>query len=356
MLFDPLSIRGARFRNRVFVSPMCQYSAKNGVPGEWHLVHLGSRAVGGAGLVMAEATGVSNVGRISPGDTGLWSDEQEKSFARIATFVREQGACAGIQLAHAGRKGSTHVSWVKNGAPLLKEEGAWITDGPSAVPFGEYPAPRELSGAEIGAITAQFVSSAERSSRAGFDVVELHMAHGYLFHEFLSPLSNQRRDKYGGSLENRLRFPLEVAKAVRAVWPAERPLFARISASDWVEGGWDLGQSVQLARELKKLGVDLIDCSSGGNIAKAPIPSVLGYQVPFAEAIRKEAGILTGAVGLITDSVQAERILAEGRADVIFLARALLRDPYWPLRAAYELGVKVEWPKQYERGKFPKKV
>jgi 2,4-dienoyl-CoA reductase-like NADH-dependent reductase (Old Yellow Enzyme family) len=351
MLFDSWSLRELRFRNRIFVSPMCQYSAKNGVPSDWHLVHLGSRAVGGAALVIAEATGVSAAGRISPGDTGLWNDEQEKAFARIATFVKEQGARAGIQLAHAGRKGSTHVPWTKNGAPLQSGEGAWITEGPSPQAFGDYPPPRELNLAEIKRITQEFTQSAERAHRAGFDVVELHFAHGYLLHEFLSPLSNHREDNYGGSLENRMRFSLEIARAVRAVWPSEKPLFARISASDWVEGGWDVTQSVALARELKTAGVDLVDCSSGGNVPKAPIPNTPGYQVPFAEQVRREAGIPTGAVGLITEAKQAEEILVKGQADAIFLARAMLRDPYWPLSAARELGVNVDWPKQYDRAK-----
>jgi 2,4-dienoyl-CoA reductase-like NADH-dependent reductase (Old Yellow Enzyme family) len=351
MLFDSWSLRELRFRNRIFVSPMCQYSAKNGVPSDWHLVHLGSRAVGGAALVIAEATGVSAAGRISPGDTGLWNDEQERAFARIATFVKEQGARAGIQLAHAGRKGSTHVPWTKNGAPLQNDEGAWTTDGPSPQAFGDYPPPRELSHADITRITQEFTHSAERAQRAGFDVVELHFAHGYLLHEFLSPLSNHREDNYGGSLQNRMRFSLEIARAVRAVWPSQKPLFARISASDWVEDGWDVTQSVAFARELKTAGVDLVDCSSGGNVPKAPIPISPGYQVPFAEQVRREAGIPTGAVGLITEAEQAEEILMKGQADAIFLARAMLRDPYWPLSAARDLGVKVDWPKQYDRAK-----
>jgi 2,4-dienoyl-CoA reductase-like NADH-dependent reductase (Old Yellow Enzyme family) len=317
MLFDFWCLRELRFRNRIFVSPMCQYSAKDGVPSDWHLVHLGSRAVGGAALVIAEATAVSAAGRISPGDTGLWNEEQEKAFTRIATFVKEQGAHAGIQLAHAGRKGSTHVPWTKNGAPLQAWEGAWTTEGPSPDAFGEYPPPRELSFADITRITQEFTHSAERALRAGFDVVELHFAHGYLLHEFLSPLSNHRKDQYGGSLENRMRFLIEITRAVRAVWPAKKPLFARISASDWVEGGWDVKQSVALARELNTAGVDLVDCSSGGNVPKAPIPNTPGYQVPFAEQVR----------------------------------RAMLRDPYWPLSAARELGVQVDWPKQYERAK-----
>ncbi|MGZ3652108.1 MAG: NADH:flavin oxidoreductase/NADH oxidase [Bdellovibrionota bacterium] len=352
MLFDPISLSELRFKNRIFVSPMCQYSARNGVPGDWHLVHLGSRAVGGAALVLTEATAVSAVGRISPGDTGLWNDEQEKAFSRIAAFVKEQGAFVGIQLAHAGRKASTHVPWNKGGVPLKQFEGAWTTDAPSEIAFGDYPAPRSLSVGDIAEIVKQFAESAERSVRAGFDVVELHFAHGYLVHEFLSPLSNLRNDSYGGCLENRMRLALEITRAVRAVWPREKALFARISATDWTEGGWDLPQSIQLARALKAEGVDLIDCSSGGNVPKAPIPGGPLYQVPFAEAIRREAAIPTGAVGLITDAAQADSLLKEGRADAIFLARALLRDPYWPLRAAHELGISVEWPKQYERAKF----
>lgn len=349
-LFSAFSLRGVEFRNRVFVSPMCQYSSRNGMPNDWHMVHLGSRAVGGAGLVCVEATGVSPEARISPGDTGLWSEEHARAFAPIAAFIKSEGARSAIQLAHAGRKASTHVPW-QGGKPLSEAEGAWQTLAPSAVPFSDWPAPKEITREEIEMVVEQFAHSTRLALAAGFEVVELHMAHGYLMHEFLSPLSNRREDEYGGSLENRARFPLRVAESVRAAWPAELPLFARISATDWVEGGWDLPQSVQLSRWLKEKGVDLVDCSSGGLVAGARIPVEPGYQVPFAEAIRRETGIATGAVGLITEPEQAEEIIAKAQADVVFLARATLRDPYWPLHAAKRLGIDVPWPVQYGRAK-----
>jgi 2,4-dienoyl-CoA reductase-like NADH-dependent reductase (Old Yellow Enzyme family) len=336
------------FRNRIFVSPMCQYSSRDGLPNDWHMVHLGSRAVGGAGLVCVEATGVSPEGRISPGDTGLWSEAHARAFEPIASFIKSQGARAGVQLAHAGRKASTDVPW-RGGKPLGGGQGGWETLAPSAVPFGDWPPPREMTRADIDDVTVQFADAARRALAAGFDVVELHMAHGYLLHEFLSPLSNRREDEFGGSLENRARFPLLVTEAVRAVWPDERPLFARISATDWVEGGWDLEQSIQLSRRLKERGVDLIDCSTGGLVPGARIPVAPNYQVPFAERIRKEAGVATGAVGLINEPSQAEEIVASGKADAVFLARAELRDPYWPLHAARELGAEAPWPVQYGR-------
>ena len=347
-LFSAYSIRGLEFRNRVFVSPMCQYSSREGLPNDWHMVHLGSRAVGGAGLVCVEATAVSPEGRISPGDTGLWSEEHARAFAPVAAFIKSQGARAAVQLAHAGRKASTDVPW-RGGKPLGEGEGAWQTLAPSAVPFGDWPAPREMTVEEIGAAVEQFADAARRSLAAGFEVVELHMAHGYLLHEFLSPLSNRREDEFGGSLENRARFPVMVAEAVRSVWPDELPLFARISATDWVEGGWDIEESVQLSRWLKGRGVDLIDCSTGGLVPGARIPVAPNYQVPFAERIRKEASVATGAVGLITEPEQAEEIVAAGRADAVFLARAELRDPYWPLHAAKRLGAQAPWPVQYGR-------
>jgi 2,4-dienoyl-CoA reductase-like NADH-dependent reductase (Old Yellow Enzyme family) len=347
-LFSAFSLRGVEFRNRVFVSPMCQYSSRDGLPNDWHMVHLGSRAVGGAGLVCVEATGVSPEGRISPGDTGLWSDEHARAFEPVAAFVKSQGARAAIQLAHAGRKASTHVPW-RGGKPLSVEEGAWQTLAPSAVPFGDWPAPREMTRGDVEAVVRQFADAARLALGAGFEVVELHMAHGYLLHEFLSPLSNRREDEFGGSLENRARFPLLVTEAVRAVWPDRLPLFARISATDWVEGGWDVEESIQLSRMLKERGVDLIDCSSGGLVPRASIPVAPGYQVPFAERIRAEAGVATGAVGLITEPAQAEEIIASGRADAVFLARAELRDPYWPLHAARVLGAQAPWPVQYDR-------
>jgi 2,4-dienoyl-CoA reductase-like NADH-dependent reductase (Old Yellow Enzyme family) len=349
-LFSAFSLRGVEFRNRVFVSPMCQYSSRDGMPNDWHMVHLGSRAVGGAALVCVEATGVSPEARISPGDTGLWSEAHARAFEPIVAFIKSQGARAGIQLAHAGRKASTHVPW-KGGKPLSAEEGAWQTLAPSAVPFGDWPAPKEMTRDDIEAVIRQFEVSTRLALDAGFDVVELHMAHGYLMHEFLSPLSNRREDDYGGSLENRARFPLRVAEAVRAAWPEELPLFARISATDWVEGGWDLHQSVQFSRWLKEKGVDLVDCSSGGLVPGARIPVEPGYQVPFAAAIRKEAGVATGAVGLITEPEQAEEMVATAQADAVFLARAMLRDPYWTLHAARRLSVDVPWPVQYGRAK-----
>jgi 2,4-dienoyl-CoA reductase-like NADH-dependent reductase (Old Yellow Enzyme family) len=347
-LFSSFSLRGLEFRNRVFVSPMCQYSSRDGLPNDWHMVHLGSRAVGGAALVCVEATGVSPEGRISPGDTGLWSEEHTNAFAPIASFIKSQGARAAIQLAHAGRKASTDVPW-RGGKPLSEEQGGWQTLAPSAVPFGDWPAPRELTRDDIETTVLQFADAARRALEAGFEVVELHMAHGYLLHEFLSPLSNRREDEFGGSLENRARVPLLVAEAVRRVWPDELPLFARISATDWVEGGWDVEQSVMFSRWLKERGVDLIDCSSGGLVPGARIPVAPGYQVGFAEKIRREASVATGAVGLITEPEQAEEIIASGQADAVFLARAELRDPYWPHHAARKLGVEAHWPVQYGR-------
>ena len=350
-LFDSLTIREITFRNRIWVSPMCEYSATDGMPNDWHLVHLGSRAVGGAGLVFTEATAVSPVGRISPADTGLWSGAHADAWRRITRFVREQGAVPGIQLAHAGRKASTQIPW-EGSAMVAPADGGWQTVGPSAVPFSDtYPMPHTLTVRELDDVLAQWVAATRLSLDAGFDVIELHMAHGYLMHQFLSPLSNQRTDEYGGSLENRMRFPLRVAAAVRAAWPERLPLFARISATDWTEGGWDIEQSVVLCRALRDAGVDLIDCSSGGNVPAAKIPVGPGYQVPFAERIRKDAGIATGAVGMITEAEQANAIVAEGKADAVIMAREMLRDPYFAMRAAGALGVDLVWPKQYIRAK-----
>lgn len=350
-LFSRFRLRDVEFRNRIFVSPMCQYSSRDGLPNEWHLVHLGSRAVGGAGLVMVEATAVSPEGRISPGDTGMWSDEHAQAFRPIARFIRAQGAIPGIQLAHAGRKASTDLPW-RGGRPLRQTEGGWETLGPSPIPFAEgFPAPREMSERDIETVIAQFVAAARRSVEAGFEVIEIHMAHGYLLHEFLSPLSNHRLDRYGGDFQGRTRFPLQVAVAVREAIPASLPVFVRISATDWAEGGWDLAQSVEFARRLKDVGIDLVDCSSGGLVPNVKIPAGPGYQVPFAMEIRRQVGIPTGAVGMIRNSWQAEQIIANGEADVVFLARAMLRDPYWALHAARELGVDIEWPVQYARAK-----
>lgn len=350
-LFSKIKIREIEFRNRIFVSPMCQYSSKNGMADDWHLVHLGSRAVGGAGLVMTEATAVSPEGRISPADLGIWSDEHANLLKRITDFVKSQRAVAGIQLAHAGRKASTKVPWVGDGE-LSPEEKPWQTLAPSAVPFSDnYPKPKEMTKDDIDLVIQQFRDAARRSLMAGFQVVEIHMAHGYLLHEFLSPISNRRSDKYGGDFRNRIRLPLEVVVAIREVWPDELPLFVRISATDWIEGGWDLAQSVNLARELVKLGVDLIDCSSGGIAPGAKIPTAYGYQVHFSEFIRKNVGIMTGAVGMITNAIQAENILVTEQADVVFLAREFLRDPYFPLHAATVLGDDPQYPVQYLRAK-----
>lgn len=350
-LFSPLTLREIQFKNRVFVSPMCQYSSVDGMPNAWHLVHLGSRAVGGAGLVMTEASAVSPEGRISPEDLGIWSDAHAQALRPIAEFIKGQGAVAGIQLAHAGRKGSTAVPW-RGGKAVPPAHSGWQPLAPSAVRFStDYPMPAALTHAGMDEIQRQFVAAAERSLAAGFEVIELHMAHGYLLHEFLSPLSNRRNDEYGGALERRMAFPLRVVHAVRATWPAHLPLFVRISASDWALGGWDLEQSIVLARGLKALGVDLIDCSSGGLVPDARIPAGPGYQVPFAQTIRREVGIATGAVGFITEAAQAEQLLVTEQADAVFLAREFLRDPYWALHAAPDVHADVAWPVQYERAK-----
>jgi 2,4-dienoyl-CoA reductase-like NADH-dependent reductase (Old Yellow Enzyme family) len=349
VLFTPLRLRETMLRNRIAVSPMCQYSAREGLPAAWHLVHLGSRAVGGAALVMVEATAVAPEGRISPFDSGIWSDEHAQRFERITRFIQNQESIAAIQLAHAGRKASTDVPW-KGGRPLGEDADGWQPLAPSPIPFDtDHPIPREMSDRDIHDVVDQFASAARRSLAAGFQVAEVHMAHGYLLHEFLSPLSNRRTDRYGGSLENRLRLPLEIAKAVRNIWPQELPLLVRISCTDWVEGGWDLEQSIALCRRLRKLRVDLIDCSSGALVPHAKIPAGPGFQTPFAAAIRQAADIATGAVGLITSPQQAEQIVATGQADVVLLAREMLRDPYWPLHAARALKSKVAWPVQYER-------
>ena len=352
-LFSPLQLRGLTFKNRIFVSPMCMYSSIDGMPNDWHLVHLGSRAVGGAGLVMVEATAVNPEGRISPDDSGIWSDAHARAFIPLCRFIREQGAAAGIQLAHAGRKASTDRPWT-GGGPLGPDKRGWQPVAPSPLPFAPgHPVPREASSADREMIQKQFVDAAGRARTAGFQVIEIHMAHGYLLHQFLSPLSNHRKDEYGGSLENRMRFPLSVAAAVRAAWPDDLPVFARISATDWVEGGWDLAQSMELCRRLKDIGIDLIDCSSGGSVPNAVIPAGPGYQTPFATAIRKDVGIATGTVGFITEPAQAEQIIATGLADAVVLARELLRDPYWPLHAAKALRIDPSWPVQYLRARNP---
>lgn len=348
-LFDPLTTRSVTLRNRIAVSPMCQYSSTDGYATDWHLVHLGSRAAGGAALVMTEATAVLPEGRISPEDLGIWGDGHIDMLSRIVGFIHQQGALAGIQLAHAGRKASTYTPWRGEGEVPVSE-GGWQVFGPSSEPFSEnYPKPQPLTLGGIDAIAEAFAQAAHRARQAGFDIVEIHGAHGYLIHEFLSPFSNHRLDEYGGSFENRTRLALDVVKAVRNSWPEKLPLFLRISATDWEAGGWDPAQSVALARQVKTLGVDLVDCSSGGNLPHAAIPAGPGFQTPFAERLRREAGILTGTVGFITGPEQADHIIRSGQADMVLLAREMLRDPYWPLRAARELGYPTTWPVQYLR-------
>jgi 2,4-dienoyl-CoA reductase-like NADH-dependent reductase (Old Yellow Enzyme family) len=348
-LFAPLQIREITFRNRVAVSPMCEYSSDDGFANDWHLVHLGSRAVGGAGLVIAEATAVEARGRITPADLGIWKDEHIENLSRIAAFVKRQGAVAGIQIAHAGRKGSCHVPW-NGGQPILEKEGGWQTVAPSPVPFRETdPVPEELDKKDIRSIVDAFAAAARRALTAGFEMIEIHSAHGYLLHEFLSPLSNLRTDEYGGLLENRIRLLLEVADAVRAVWPERLPLFVRISATDWKEGGWTIDDSAMVAARLRTKGVDLIDCSSGGLAVDAKVPAGPAFQVPFAERIRREAGILTGAVGFITEPMQADGIIRSAQADLVLLAREFLRDPYWPLHASAVLDIEMKPPVQYSR-------
>jgi len=350
ILFSPLTIRNVSLRNRIVMSPMCQYSSTDGFANDWHLVHLGSRAVGGAGLIISEATAVSPEGRISPGDLGLWSDDHIDNFKRITGFIHDHGAVAGIQLAHAGRKASCAIPW-EGGKQLDEEHGGWQTVAPSAIAFHQGERlPMELDNEGIINVISAFKAAAARADAAGFKVVEIHSAHGYLLHEFLSPLSNRRTDEYGGSFDNRIRLLLQVTDAVRSVWPDENPLFVRISSTDWTQGGWTPEDSVRLAGILKDHGVDLVDCSSGGNVHNAAIPVGPGYQVPFAEAVRK-TGILTGAVGLITSAVQAETILAEGQADLVIMAREMLRNPYFALSAARELAEETEWPVQYLRAK-----
>jgi len=349
-LFNPLTIRDITFANRIFVSPMCQYSSTDGHANDWHFVHLGSRAVGGAGLVFTEATAVLPEGRISPDDLGIWVDDHIEPLARIVRFIHEQGGVAGMQLAHAGRKASTYRPWAGRGTvPVIS--GGWNNVvAPSALAFtDDYPMPKALSIDGIKNIVSAFTAAARRACEAGFRVIEIHAAHGYLIHEFLSPYSNRRTDAYGGSFENRTRILREIVAAVRDPWPERAPLFVRISATDWIDGGWDIPQSVELARQLKELGADLIDCSSGGNVPHAKIPVGPGYQTRYAEQIRREANILTGAVGMITSPVQAEHVIVTGQADAVIVAREFRRDPYWPLRAARELGQLISWPVQYLR-------
>jgi 2,4-dienoyl-CoA reductase-like NADH-dependent reductase (Old Yellow Enzyme family) len=346
-LLSPLTIRGVTVRNRIVMSPMCQYSSAEGLANDWHLVHLGSRAVGGVGIVFVEATAVTAEGRITPKDMGIWGDQHVEPLARIARFVASQGAVPGIQLAHAGRKGSCQPPWL-GGAVIPVGQGGWSVVGPSPVPFHDGdPPPRELDAPGIDGVVAAFEAAARRALAAGFRVIEIHSAHGYLLHEFLSPLSNRRADQYGQSLENRMRLTLRVAGRVREIVPAELPVFVRISATDWVDGGWDIEQSVVLARHLKAIAVDLIDVSSGALTPKARIPVGKGYQVPFARQIRDEAGIMTGAVGLITEAAYADSIVTGGDADLVFVGREMLREPYWGLKAQQELGQEPGWPTPY---------
>ena len=351
-LFEPLTIKSIVLRNRIGVSPMCQYSSEDGSATDWHLIHLGSRAIGGAALVIAEATAVSPEGRITPADAGLWAEKHIEPLARINRFVKQHGAVPGIQLAHAGRKASAARPW-DGGAHLAENAGGWETIAPSALAFGgELPkVPRAMAEADIEKVKDDFTAAATRALAAGYEWLELHSAHGYLSHEFLSPLSNQRTDRYGGAFENRVRFLIETTRAVRAVWPDRFPLSVRLSCTDWVPGGWDIEQSVELARRLKAEGVDLIDCSSGGLVPDAKIPIAPCYQVPFAERIRREAGVATAAVGFITKPAEADDIVRGGKADLVLLARELLRDPYWPARAARTLGHedKLRVPVQYAR-------
>ena len=351
MLFDPFEIRSVRFKNRIAISPMCQYSSVDGFANDWHLVHLGSRATGGAALVMQEATAVSPRGRITFDDMGLWKDEQIEALQRITRFIKKQGSVPGIQFAHAGRKASILSPW-QGGKVIEVSAGGWMSQAPSAIPFRVTdPIPEAMSKADIIQLREDFKSATRRALTAGFEVIEIHGAHGYLINSFLSPLSNQRADEYGGSFENRIRLLEEIVSDIRTIWPEKFPLFVRISATDYVDGGWDLPSSIQLAMHLKTLGVDLIDASSGGLISNVRIPLGPGYQVPFAEAIRKETGIMTGAVGLITKAEQANEIIKSGKADLVLIARESLRNPYFPITAAKELGMEISWPVQYERAK-----
>lgn len=350
LLFDPLTIRGVEFANRAWAAPMCQYSAdNNGIVGDWHLVTLGSYATGKAGLVMAEATGVNPEARISVNCPGIWNNDQVAAWKRVTDFIHTQDVKAGIQLAHAGRKGSTQSPFL-GGKVASPAEGGWQTLSATDQPFAEMSTPKAMDQADIDKTISDFASAAINADKAGFDVIELHSAHGYLMHQFLSPLSNDRTDEYGGSLGNRMRFPLMVTKAVRAAWPADKPLFVRISATDWADGGWDIEQSIVFVKELEKIGVDLIDASSGGTLMVAAIPNEVNYQIDLAAQIKAHTGILTAAVGRITQSAQAEQLLEDQKADVCFLGRQMLRDPHWPLRAAHELGAKIRWSDQMRAG------
>ncbi|NQE48163.1 NADH:flavin oxidoreductase/NADH oxidase [Herbaspirillum rubrisubalbicans] len=349
-LFSPLTLRGLTLPNRIAVSPMCQYSATDGLANDWHLVHLGSRAVGGAGLVLAEATAVLPEGRISSADLGIWKDEHIAPLRRITRFIEQQGAVPGVQLAHAGRKASVLRPWVGPAASVPPADGGWVPQAPSALAFDTtYTQPTALTPQDIAGLVQAFAKAAQRALAAGFKVIELHGAHGYLGHQFLSPLSNKRDDQYGGSFENRIRFLLETVRATRAVWPDELPLLVRLSATDWAEGGWTPEETVALSIRLRELGVDLVDVSTGGNLPAAAIPVGPGYQTGFAAQVKAQAGIATGTVGMITDAIQAEHVLRTGQADLVLLARELLRDPYWPMHAAQQLRHEMAWPPQYVR-------
>jgi 2,4-dienoyl-CoA reductase-like NADH-dependent reductase (Old Yellow Enzyme family) len=350
-LFSPFAIKSITLKNRIVVSPMCQYSSVDGFASDWHLVHLGSRAVGGAALIISEATAVSPEGRISPDDLGIWKEEHIEKLKQITAFIESQGSVPAVQLAHAGRKASTYSGWKGHGY-VSPENGGWQVVSASKVPFSDrYGTPEALDFEGIQKVIADFASAAERALRAGFKVIELHAAHGYLIHQFLSPLSNMRTDHYGGSFDNRIRLLLEIIESVQKVWPQELPLFVRISATDWAEGGWEADEAAKLSTILKENGVDLIDVSTGGLASHQKIPVGLGYQVPFSAKIKNESGIATGAVGLITEAEQAELILEKGEADLIVMARELLRDPYFPLHAAHQLNDTISWPVQYERAK-----
>jgi 2,4-dienoyl-CoA reductase-like NADH-dependent reductase (Old Yellow Enzyme family) len=349
-LFSPITLRGTTFADRAWVSPMCQYSSEDGRPTDWHLVHLGALAQGGAALVMTEATAVVPEGRISPLDAGIWTDEQAADYERITAFVRSQGAVPGIQLAHAGRKASTRPPWLGRGY-VPAEEGGWQTVGASPVGYGDWPAPRELTAEELSDLPGRWDSAARRALDAGFEVAEVHAAHGYLLHQFLSPLTNRRTDAWGGDSAGRSRLLVEVVDAVREVWPDDQPLFVRLSATDWVEGGLDVGEVAEVAASLAERGVDLVDVSSGGNSPDQQVVTGPGYQVPFAARVKQVSGLPVGAVGLITEARQAEKIIADGEADAVFLARELLRNPHWPQQAAAELGAEVRWPEQYLRAR-----
>jgi len=350
-LFSPLKIGNTEFKNRIAVSPMCQYSAINGMPADWHLVHLGSRAVGGAALIIQEATAVSPEGRISPDDSGIWNDEQAEAYKKITSFIKSQNCVPGIQIAHAGRKASTYSPW-KGSGEVKPDNGGWLTFAPTAEVFASnYPMPKEMDKNDIGKAVNDFRNAAVRAAEAGYQVIELHFAHGYLAHQFLSPLSNKRNDEYGGRFENRIRFSLEIVRAIRSKIPDGYPLFARISSTDWVEGGWTIDDSVKLSKIFKEEGINLIDCSSGGNVMNAKIPAGSGYQIPFSQKIKKEAGILTAGIGFITSPRQADQIIRNEEADLVLLAREMLRNPYWAITAAKALGVDIEIPKQYLRAK-----